>query len=49
LHAWAGTSVIIDAGRVTPLALDLMPLTRILRDLGWGTAPVLQDAPRVVS
>lgn len=42
--AWAGTSVIVDAARVTPIDLDLLRLTRVLRDLGLGTAAILDQA-----
>lgn len=42
---WSGTSVIIDAARVTPLETDVMPLMRVLKDLGWGSAATLQRAP----
>lgn len=43
---WSGTSVIVDAGRVTPIAIDILALTRLLKDLGSGTAAALQAAPR---
>jgi hypothetical protein len=43
---WSGTSVIVDAGRVTPLQIDILALTRLLKDLGSGTAAALQAAPR---
>jgi uncharacterized membrane protein len=43
---WSGTSVIVDAARVTPLDLEIMQLTRLLKDLGWGTAAAFKDAPR---
>jgi uncharacterized membrane protein len=43
---WSGSSVIVDPARVTRIDLDIMPLARMLMDLGSGTAQVLQDAPR---
>jgi uncharacterized membrane protein len=44
---WSGNSVIVDAGRVTPLGIDTLALTRLLKDLGSGTAAALQAAPRM--
>jgi hypothetical protein len=41
---WSGTSVIVDADRVSTLGLDTMKLARLLKDLGWGTAGALQAA-----
>jgi uncharacterized membrane protein len=43
---WSGTSIIVDAARVTPVDVDILHLTRLLKDLGWGTAAVLTDASR---
>jgi uncharacterized membrane protein len=43
---WSGTSVIVDAGRVTPLAIDILVLGRLLKDLGAGTSAALQASPR---
>jgi uncharacterized membrane protein len=43
---WAGTTVIVEAGRVTPLGLDTMRLTRLLKDLGWGTGAALHETAR---
>jgi uncharacterized membrane protein len=42
---WSGTAVIVEAARVTPLGLDTMTLTRLLKDLGWGTAAALKQVP----
>jgi uncharacterized membrane protein len=39
---WTGVSVIVEAERVTPLTLDLLALTRVLKDLGWGTSAILR-------
>jgi uncharacterized membrane protein len=44
---WSGSSVVVDARRVTPLDLDVLHLSRTLRDLGLGTAAALRDVLEV--
>lgn len=39
---WSGSSVIVDADRVTPLGADVLSLARVMKDLGHGTSAVLQ-------
>jgi uncharacterized membrane protein len=45
---WSGSSVIVDRANVTPLDLDTLQLSRLLKDLGRGTAAVLQNAAHTV-
>jgi uncharacterized membrane protein len=41
---WSGSSVLVDAGRVTSLPVEVATLTRTLKGLGRGTAALLGSA-----
>jgi uncharacterized membrane protein len=43
---WSGSCIIVDAARVTPVTLDSLQMTRLLKDLGRGTATAIQGSPR---
>ena len=40
---WSGSVLVVDADRVTPLDLEILPVSRTFKNLGRGTAAVLGE------
>jgi uncharacterized membrane protein len=39
---WTGQSIVVDAARVTRIDIDILPLGKLMQNLGWGTGNLLK-------